>query len=167
MGVDESFRQPGSVPFKWEIRPGVPKVKQPGHHQRSSAITNPPLKLRPPPSSPRPSYIPTPPPPDFRTGSFRSAPRSRSDRWNIGLGRSAPGPDVVSVGCFPAPLMSRKDIKKRIVKLPEPIDILARRSISVRRTRSPFLASPVSSYSSYGSSPRPMKDADWAGFGLF
>ena len=64
------------------------------------------------------------------------------------------------------------DKKKRIVKLPAPmlnldVGILARRSVSVRRTRSPFMASPVSSYSSYESSPQPVKDSDWAGFGLF
>lgn len=165
MAVDESFRQPGAIPFKWEIRPGVPKVQhrhqQPGNHQRSS--TNPPQKLRPPPSSPRSNF---PPLPEFQTGTFRSAPRARSDRWIFDQ------PAVVSVGCFPAPLMSRKDSKKRIVKLPEPmfnsdIEILTRRSFSFRRAPSPFLASPSSSYSSYGSSPRPVRDSDWAGFGLF
>lgn len=27
MNIDDSFKKPGAVPFKWEIRPGVPKVR--------------------------------------------------------------------------------------------------------------------------------------------
>lgn len=160
MGVDESFGQPGAVPFKWEIRPGVPKAPH-RHHQRSS--TNPPQKLRPPPSSPLYSFLS---PPELRTDSFRSAPRSRSDRWIFDR------PEVVSVGCFTGPLMGRKDTKKRLAKLPEPMfnldtGKLPGRSVSARGSRSPFLPSPASSYSSFQSSPRPIKDSDWAGFGLF
>lgn len=49
--VDDSFKRPGTVPFSWEIRPGVPKtrISQPGHnllllqpHKKLS-----PLRLKP------------------------------------------------------------------------------------------------------------------------
>ncbi|RLN42482.1 uncharacterized protein C2845_PM01G25700 [Panicum miliaceum] len=29
MAVDESFKRPGSIPFKWEVQPGIPKQEAP------------------------------------------------------------------------------------------------------------------------------------------
>ncbi|CAN6297117.1 unnamed protein product [Urochloa humidicola] len=29
MAVDESFKRPGSIPFKWEVQPGIPKQEEP------------------------------------------------------------------------------------------------------------------------------------------
>ncbi|KAK9271422.1 hypothetical protein L1049_027012 [Liquidambar formosana] len=189
MTVDDSFKKPGAVPFKWEIRPGVPKVQQPqpqpprpppppppqepsNHHRTSS---NPPQKLRPPPSG---SYFH--PPPELRTRSFRSAPRSRShsrsERWRFDQ-PILDGPISVSPGCFPSsPLLGRKGNKKSMIHKartgPEPdytshLETLARWSTSTHKSLSPFRYSPQSSYSSYQSSPRPVSDAEWAGYGLF
>ena len=28
MALDESFKRPGTVPFKWEVQPGIPKQQQ-------------------------------------------------------------------------------------------------------------------------------------------
>ncbi|TKV90283.1 hypothetical protein SEVIR_9G018500v4 [Setaria viridis] len=28
MAVDESFKRPGSIPFKWEVQPGIPKQEE-------------------------------------------------------------------------------------------------------------------------------------------
>ncbi|XP_020112086.1 proline-rich receptor-like protein kinase PERK7 [Ananas comosus] len=66
--MDESFRRAGSIPFKWEIQPGVPK---------------------PYPSSPSPSPKPpphppklTPPPPSKKTNhSYNPSPPSFSSPW--------------------------------------------------------------------------------------
>ncbi|KAL5218383.1 hypothetical protein ABZP36_019067 [Zizania latifolia] len=32
MAWDESFKRPGSIPFKWELQPGVPKQSYSHHH---------------------------------------------------------------------------------------------------------------------------------------
>ncbi|XP_006652003.1 protein alan shepard-like [Oryza brachyantha] len=41
MALDESFKRPGTIPFKWELQPGVPKQQQqqqpsPRHHGEGS-----------------------------------------------------------------------------------------------------------------------------------
>ncbi|KAF8031216.1 hypothetical protein BT93_D0426 [Corymbia citriodora subsp. variegata] len=206
MAIDESFVKPGAVPFKWEIRPGVPKIQHHRHRQPplppppGPLPEDPPLrhghtslpKLKPPPASPGPQFLS---PLEVRTGSFRSAPRTRSERWRLGppmLGQ----PECVSSGpgCFPAaPLLKRKESKRRTRRTrpePEPetdscsdLETLSRFSVSSRRSLSPFCESPCStsywsvtssprlSFSSYmkahQSSPRSMGDPEWAGFGLF
>ncbi|ESR47494.1 hypothetical protein WN944_008223 [Citrus x changshan-huyou] len=184
MTIDDSCRKPGAVPFKWEIRPGVPKIQQQqplkkltpepplspavefDNHTRSSPA--PLQKLRPPPAA-----LHFFPPVEPRSQSFRSTPRTRSERWRF---EKPLRPDCVSPGCFPAPLLRQKASKKRVL-LPRPesepgyssdLETLARWSVSSRKTLSPFTASPASSsFSSYKSSPRPVVDAEWAGFGLF
>lgn len=185
MKIDDSFKKPGSVPFKWEIRPGVPKLQNPqtpslDHHhfefgsvkqhqrkQKQSPV-NPfpetPRKLKPPPAG---FYFQ--PPMEPRTRSFRSSSRTSSHRFGLsGLAR----PDVVSsVGCFPSPLGKLKNVNKRTGyprSIPEPeyfsdLEISSRWSFSSRKSVSPL----SSSFASYQSSPRPVSDADWAGFGLF
>jgi hypothetical protein len=86
-------------------------------------------------------------------------------------------PECVSAGCFPSPLLRRKQSKRRTAfSIAKPgsepdytsdLDTLSRWSISSRKSLSSFRDSPASSFSSYHSSPRPVSDAEWAGFGLF
>lgn len=204
MEVDDSFKKPGAIPFKWEIKPGVPKLQhhhknQPPpppppplqsrsnnmtqHHCSSSSSptsTGPavaaPQKLKLPPSG---SLLYLRPSPEPRASSFRSAPRTRSDRWRFDQPITfRRGESVSSAGCFFSPLLRRKSSVKRWSSRPradsEPdytseLETLARWSVSSRKSfASPFRDSPSSSsYSSYQSSPRPVSDAEWAGFGLF
>ncbi|KAL0438123.1 UNVERIFIED_CONTAM: hypothetical protein Slati_2295300 [Sesamum latifolium] len=139
--IDDSFKKPGAVPFKWEIRPGVPKLHNPqppskvndDHHfefefrkprhqwkrqaqQNQSpvavSIHNSPFPETPRRLKPPPAGFYFHPPMEPRTRSLRSSPRSHSHRFGLpGLAR----PDVVSsVGCFPTPLAKRKNAKKSI-----------------------------------------------------
>ncbi|KAJ8490721.1 hypothetical protein OPV22_012442 [Ensete ventricosum] len=48
MGIDDSFKRPGSIPFKWEIQPGVPKNRDATMITASPNVVTP--KLTPPPS---------------------------------------------------------------------------------------------------------------------
>ncbi|XP_050212473.1 proline-rich receptor-like protein kinase PERK9 [Mercurialis annua] len=189
MSVDESFKKPGSVPFKWEIRPGVPKT-QLQKQLTPPALPSPslPFNRRHPPSSPSPLPITQPqqklklkpppagfifiPPVEPRTCSFQSAPRSRSERWWFDQPARV-SPECVSHGCLPSPLLKRKGSKRRTrTRPPEPdyvsdLETKARWSLSSRKSLSPFHDSSMSSNSSSQSSPRPVSDAEWAGFGLF
>uniref|UniRef100_A0A9I9CYU3 Uncharacterized protein n=1 Tax=Cucumis melo TaxID=3656 RepID=A0A9I9CYU3_CUCME len=163
MDTDEFYRKPAAVPFKWEIKPGVPR----NHHRpRQSPTHSPPQhhrqKLKPPPAV---SHFPHP------SNSLHSSPRTRSDRW-----RFVRSEQVSSSGCFPSPLPNRKSPKALSRKFPEPdyssdLDTLSRWSVSSRKSISPFRysvsSSSPSSFSSYQSSPRPTSDTEWAGFGLF
>ncbi|KAL2339751.1 hypothetical protein Fmac_007691 [Flemingia macrophylla] len=152
------FKKAGAVPFKWELKPGLP-IEQ---HKPES----PSLRLRPPP--PAPSYVVSPLEP--RTRSFRSTPRVRSERWRFEpplLARA----ESVSTGCFFSPflrrLQRRKAVPKRVVEedYRSELETLGRWSLSSTKSLSPFRASTASS--SVASSPRPISDAEWAGFGLF
>ncbi|KAE8656333.1 ATPase family associated with various cellular activities (AAA) [Hibiscus syriacus] len=175
MAVDDSCRKPGAVPFKWEIRPGVPKLqhqrqkqRQPFINQRSSSSPPPPRptqrKLKPPPAG---SYCNLSPEP--RTHSFRSTPNARSES----LPFNPPAriqPECVSHGCFPAPLLRRTGSKKRTRKLKaEPnyvsdLETQSRWLVSSQRSFSPFYSSPASSILSFRSSPRPVTDVVGLGF---
>ncbi|XP_039041639.1 uncharacterized protein LOC120180374 [Hibiscus syriacus] len=187
MAHDDSCRKPGAVPFKWEIRPGVPKVQQHQQKQRQPppqlsppaspfinqrSLRSPPpgpprRKLKPPPAAS--SYILSPEP---RTHSFRSTPRGRSESFRFNQPTRL-RPECVSPGCFPAPLLRRIGSKKRTQKLKPELDyvseveIRSRWSTSSRRSLSPFYSSPASSFSSIRSSPRLAADVEWAGFGFF
>lgn len=191
MAVDDSFKKPGAVPFKWEIKPGVPKSQQNHLHRKPTTPSSPPsraqtqscdhrrsselnsLKLRPPPAG---YYVL--PPVEPRTRSFRASPRVRSDRWRFEKPLLA-RPESVSTGCFFSPLLrrvaSRKRIQKPVVAEDEresdytsELETLARWSLSSRKSLSPFRDSTTSSSSrSNQSSPRPVRDVEWAGFGLF
>lgn len=192
MTIDDSFKKPGAIPFKWEIRPGVPKLhhqspspqqspsfnlrrsllqhheqqkQQSFNHHRSCPTT--PIKLSPPPSG----FHFRPPPPEPRS---RSTPRGRPDRSIF-----APPDNVGSGSCFPSPLVliRRKGDKKRS-RRPKPesdfepdytsdLETLSRWSGSTRKSVSLFRDSPSSSFSSYRSSPRPVSDDEWAWLGLF
>lgn len=182
MERDDSFRKPGAIPFKWEIRPGVPKNLQHQPHQclisddnnRSYSLPTTPhtRKLTPPPSC-------FTPPPDLRTPSFHSTSWVRSHRNRVNPPLLTHRPNSVSTGCFLSPWFRRKWGKKRSVfkpKLepqPDPdysseLETIARWSMSTRKSRSPLWDSlSSSSFSSQRSSPRPVGDAEWAGFGLF
>lgn len=181
MTDDESFKKPGAVPFKWEIRPGVPKIRtdrqyhRHGKHQElqghgdeeetdSKQSLSPPRKLKPPPSGFQ--FFPREEP---RSRSLRSAPRARSERWRVDLPKLALArrPVFVLPGCFPtSPLFNRKEKSRaahRPRTEPEPIlepdyltdlEMPARRSISTRNSASPFRDSSSSSYLSCQSSPR-------------
>lgn len=160
MAIDDSFRKPGVIPFEWEIKPGVPKVRQEKQVLLSST-----QKLIPPPSC-SPVLSPSEP----RIRSFRSASRTRSERWRFES-------QTVSVGCFPSPLFNwrnsttNKKVTKKMGSEPEAdLEKQSRWSASSRKSLfSPLHNSPssTSSFSSYKSSPRPLNDAEWAGFGLF
>ncbi|KAG5245952.1 hypothetical protein OIU76_001853 [Salix suchowensis] len=188
--IDDSFKKPGSVPFKWEIRPGVPKIQQQLQQKQQKKELLPPTlpspsppfshrRPSPPPQVQKQKLKPPPaksiflPPPEPRAHSFRSVPRSRSERWRFEQPTHVRH-ECVSPGCFPSPLSRRKDSKRRTSTKPasEPdytsdLDTLSRWSISSRKSLSSFRDSPASSFSSYQSSPRPVSDAEWAGFGLF
>lgn len=78
---ESSFKRPGAVPFNWEIRPGIPKTRDPTPDDGYDVPTllQPPKKLSPlqlkqlppsssssPPSSPRPRAVsPFAPPPPY------------------------------------------------------------------------------------------------------
>ncbi|KAG5575312.1 hypothetical protein H5410_055446 [Solanum commersonii] len=178
--ADESFKQAGAIPFKWEIRPGVPKLQhsqQPlikqedpqevAENNRSRPIPETPLK--PPPAADFNFQQPIEEP---RTRSFRSAPRARSDRHVLNL-LTRPAVGVASDWCFPSPLLKRATKKNMKMKKtgpepePEPdylsdLETVSRWSVSSRKSISPFHDSLSSSFSSRESSPRrPVSDADW------
>ncbi|KAK4735336.1 hypothetical protein R3W88_009597 [Solanum pinnatisectum] len=188
--ADESFKQAGVIPFKWEIRPGVPKLQhsQPplikqedpqevAENNRSHPIPETPRRLKPPPAADFNFQQPIEEP---RNRSFRSAPRARSDRHVLNL-LTRPAMGVASDWCFPSPLLKRtteKNTKKKSHKTgpePEPkpnylldLETVSRWSVSSRKSISPFHDSLSSSFSSRESSPRrPVRDADWVGFALF
>lgn len=169
MDVDEFYRQPAAVPFKWEIKPGVPKnhhrLRQFPSHCPQSQHHPPPQKLKPPPSV---SHFRHPP------NSLRSSSRTRSDRWRFPHSNLAEPEQVSAGGCFPSRFPNRKSAQN-VDRKPEPdysseLESLSRWSVSSRKSISPFrysVSSSPSSFSSYQSSPRPTSDSEWAGFGLF
>nr|XP_019703703.1 uncharacterized protein LOC109505454 [Elaeis guineensis] len=110
--MDESFKKSGSIPFKWEIQPGIPKP-YPSH-------TTTPLPL-PPKLRSHTSMLPL------------SLPQS-SNLLSPSASTSRPFP---SQGCFPIPSVKHRDDKKGV----EPIPWLQLRSMSARFTplfSSPF-----------------------------
>ena len=197
MAVDDYFSDAGAVPFKWEIKPGVPKAEdqhpqqQQQKHQKLTPPPSPPSgqppvqscshqsssklplpKLKPPPAE---SYSYLFSPVESRSQSFRSKPRIRADRWRFDRPLVA-GPEIVSTKCFFAPLLRRMP-NKRFIRKPvletdpdytSDLETFARWSSSSRKSLSSLReSSPPSSVSSVQSSPRSLGDAQWAGFGLF
>lgn len=79
-GDQGPFKRPGAVPFNWEIRPGIPKIRT-QHHDDGPILLQPPKKLsslritKPPPSPPlsSPAVSPFAPP-----SSFKLKPRQDS-----------------------------------------------------------------------------------------
>ncbi|XP_008783509.1 uncharacterized protein LOC103702734 [Phoenix dactylifera] len=86
MNIDESFKKPGSIPFKWEIQPGIPKPQ------------------------PSPTTTPLPLPP-----KLRSCPSMLQSQSSNLLSPSAFTPQAFpSQGCFAIPLVKRRDDKKGV-----------------------------------------------------
>ncbi|KAF9599831.1 hypothetical protein IFM89_001777 [Coptis chinensis] len=162
MVIDESFKRSGSIPFKWEVQPGIPKASPNGTSHA------PPLKLRPPPSefyysdSTHQSITPT------RSG------RRLFHRFNSQRSISTTS-SVVSSGCFPSPSVKVKHKvgKKNINKAGSELELgyvsdletLARWSVSTEKSLSPSDESP--SFLSERSPPPPAMNSEWAAFGLF
>ncbi|MBA0661490.1 hypothetical protein Goklo_005779, partial [Gossypium klotzschianum] len=107
-------------------------------------------KLKPPPAG---SYLLLTSEP--QTHSFRSTPRSHSERWRFDRPVQV-HLECVSHGCFPSPLLRRKGSKRRSQKS-EPdyvsdLETLSRWLVSSRKSLSPFYGSPMSSFLSFRSS---------------
>ncbi|CAM8979064.1 unnamed protein product [Rhodiola kirilowii] len=176
------YKQPGSVPFKWEIRPGVPKLN---HNPKPSPPTisttrrvvssSPQPKLKPPPAK-NSSY----PQEDRPIRSFRSDPRTRSalSSPRIHSERRLAGPEVVAPGCFPSPSKrvqsSRRGVESEFGFDFGPgyysdLDTSTRWSVSSRKSKSnysPFHYSSSDSFSSSSWSPTPVSQAEWTALGL-
>ncbi|KAM7266620.1 hypothetical protein ACFE04_004517 [Oxalis oulophora] len=219
MTVDEqevdvyySFNKQVAIPFKWEVKPGVPKQnidqKPLLPPLRFSKKIESPSPSPPPLLTPSTSFInrPSParslsplaprhlhqsqqkvtklkPPPALlaqldqpRGQSFRSNPRSRSERWRSDHSTRIRTDVVVSTGCLIGTWFRKKVNKKSInIRVTESehgynseVETVGRWSVSSRKSMSPF-RSPLSSNSSssYFSSPRTGTETEWAGFGLF
>lgn len=134
--MDDSCRRPGSIPFKWEIKPGTPKPHYVSSMAAAASYASP--KLNPPPcmASPSPSQSPirhlswsryqssAPSSPNSATGTtifYRSASASPSRRRGRqppkagAAGAASPMQHVISVppGCFPVPSLKRVKDQKR------------------------------------------------------
>ncbi|XP_058097452.1 uncharacterized protein LOC131242674 [Magnolia sinica] len=176
MDGDDSFKRPGSVPFKWEIQPGIPKEahQNPISHQK-------PHKLRPPPAGI--SFYP----PDQGSLFIRVPARSKSSERRRPR-KSGPinSPSIVSVGCFPTSSPIRKFEKKTTCR--ETTDrVIGEIDVSNLQTLSRWTSSPRKSLSLFHGSPSPATsfrsppatsfrspplraprdDVEWAAYGLF
>ncbi|KAJ8618781.1 hypothetical protein MRB53_014967 [Persea americana] len=184
MAVDDSFKRPGAVPFKWEIQPGVPKAQPPPPRHNPMSQKTPPPKLSPPKLSPPPSGISFYPPhhstllvriPSSHSKSSerhrRPGSRPNSTRNSMAV--------AVDTGCFPVASPRRKIERKTTYRsenmklldddIHETHDLqtLARWSVSSRKSFSPFNSSSPST--SPFCTPRRVEqeDAEWAAYGLF
>ncbi|CAI9115434.1 OLC1v1016336C1 [Oldenlandia corymbosa var. corymbosa] len=172
MAGDGSFKKQGAIPFKWEIRPGVPKdqAQQPGHvlhreHNKafSGQLATPPGRLQLQPRM------------EARTRSLLSTPRALSDRFSSHKSMLS-GPDIFYPGgCLPSLYKQPNLLNVKPESEPDRnSDLEARSPLSSSSRRkssssSPSRdSSPVFSSTSYRrSSPPAMVDAEWAGVGLF
>ncbi|CAL0315482.1 unnamed protein product [Lupinus luteus] len=150
MGSDDySFKRPGAVPFKWEIKPGVPKPQQ-DHEQHNLSPPSP--KLMPPPSWSHFS------PEDHCSRPASRTPSARFDRSNS-----------LPMSCFLSPSLRRfpsgKMNRKNAVEPNYGLDL--QRSLSVKSLRSLFYdsMSSSSSMSNNQSLNRTVSKGGWAGFG--
>ncbi|KAJ1292781.1 hypothetical protein BS78_01G016800 [Paspalum vaginatum] len=64
MALDESFKRPGTIPFKWEVQPGIPKEEAQAPAAAASSTPAPPGL---PPATPRLA-----PPPAARASALAS-----------------------------------------------------------------------------------------------
>ncbi|KAF5177284.1 hypothetical protein FRX31_033126 [Thalictrum thalictroides] len=153
MGTDESFKRSGSVPFKWEIQPGIPKPAADSSCYTPEAT---PPQLRPPPSGFYFSEFKTQPEPATTTRSH-----SRGRLFNVlNLMQST---SFSSSGCFLPPLVDKKKINKFECCLENDSKSWSQcSSNSTQKSSSPLSPSP-----SQLSSPHSAVDAKWAAFGLF
>ncbi|XP_047335449.1 uncharacterized protein LOC124938973 [Impatiens glandulifera] len=196
MSKDDSFKRPGSIPFKWEIRPGVPKTQlhrydSPSrnlhrslinHHHHQQALLQPTTTTT---TTVDLLSCPNTPPARFETlspvwnRSIKSAPqtpfrrsKSRSVEPNTIVRLQ---PEIVGTGCLSRDYYYKKREKRNQKKRSSDSDcsscdiesVSRLSSESSRRSVSPLSSSEFSSH--WSSSPREIRvrDSDWAGFGLF
>lgn len=124
---DYSFKKQGAIPFKWEIKPGVPKHPQQQqerqqHYEQnrspsSSSSEFPSPKLTPPPSM---SYVFSSVEP-WSTRSFRSTPPVRSGRWQFDRPITARPNSVPPSGCFLSPFLKRLSKWKKVGRNRKPM----------------------------------------------
>ncbi|KAE9595897.1 hypothetical protein Lal_00030844 [Lupinus albus] len=156
MGSDDySFKRPGAVPFKWEIKPGLPKLQhqhqEQDHDQHNLSLPSP--KLTPPPS-----WFNVFSPEDPCSRSIRRTHSARFERSNS-----------LPLSCFLSPSLrpfsSGKMNRKHGVEPNYGSDL--QRSLSSRSLRSLFYDSvpSSSSISNNQSLNRTVSKAGWAGFG--
>ncbi|CAA7047839.1 unnamed protein product [Microthlaspi erraticum] len=74
---DDSFKRPGAVPFNWEIRPGVPKTRNPQPDDPVSTLLQPPKKLHPLRLKPFPPSNQPSPSPSSSSSSVSSISKTR------------------------------------------------------------------------------------------
>eukprot|EP00262_Sarcandra_glabra_P008498 TRINITY_DN22029_c0_g1_i1.p1 TRINITY_DN22029_c0_g1~~TRINITY_DN22029_c0_g1_i1.p1 ORF type:complete len:151 (+),score=3.52 TRINITY_DN22029_c0_g1_i1:53-505(+) len=150
MDIDDYFRRPGTIPFKWEIQPGIPKT--------------PPLS-----PSPKPQLL-SPPPAEMASALMRSqSSRSRSCSPSTSrhfvhhkLERSTKSsPCIVSPGCFPVRSIKRNGEKKKS-------DSESRSRTLTRQVTPIYLVkdSPPSLLATR-SSLQAVDEVEWAAYGLF
>lgn len=161
MRMDESFKRPGSIPFKWEIQPGIPKP-----HTQSTTSSPWKTKLNPTPSrtpplsqspsiftsplgSPKLSPLPyrTPPSPFQSPATVRSASASPSKRRGHRILQSkihsfSHEVAVVSQGCLPVPPIRRKDDKKSMGRGGVEMNFPSRHRSTLTTRSSPSFSSP-------------------------
>ncbi|KAG9457100.1 hypothetical protein H6P81_001608 [Aristolochia fimbriata] len=175
MAVDDSFKRPGSVPFKWEISPGIPKPTSPTPSSASHKLAPPPLASA---FSPPPAFAPL----FLRRGGGGGGNMSHHRTARV-TRRSA---EHSAAGCFPVPPpLNRKTLKAHNQKpqldlgrggtdtddendcadMMADLQTLARWSMSSRKSLSPDSPPLVSSLGK--SLRRAHDDPDWAAYGLF
>ncbi|KAK7275615.1 hypothetical protein RIF29_16735 [Crotalaria pallida] len=164
MGSDDySFKKPGSVPFKWEIKPGVPK---PQHHHHQHHDHDHDQRNFSSPTSPLRSNVFSPE--DLlHSRSFRSTHSVQSDQWRLDRSNSMP------LSYFLSPSLGRmhseKMNRKPAVDEPNYRSDPLRRCLSMRSFLSRFRDSLSKSPSSMLSNQTPnrtvRKRGGWAGFG--
>ncbi|KAJ7965517.1 Extensin-like protein [Quillaja saponaria] len=158
MAVDESFKKPGAVPFKWEVKPGIPKLEEQLSDKLHRSLSQ---TLRPPPASTGSHYYF--PPTMSQSRSLRSKSQIRSDRWRFVLPNKT-RPDPVShnpSGCFISSLLGILLNKKMQRRMPKPdytsdLETPTRWSVSSRKS----VSSSSSSHSSNQLSHRPVNYAE-------
>ncbi|PUZ36158.1 hypothetical protein GQ55_9G016500 [Panicum hallii var. hallii] len=76
MAVDESFKRPGSIPFKWEVQPGIPKQEAPPAGDSGSTTAAPATPRLALPPAARVSALASSPASCRRSSTVSSAPLS-------------------------------------------------------------------------------------------
>ncbi|KAK9110233.1 hypothetical protein Sjap_018293 [Stephania japonica] len=171
--VDDSFTRPGSVPFKWETRPGTPIPRSPP----------PQPKLSPPPHALGRFSPAHPPGPAIFKLPTRPVYPTRSELRLDSTIQLSSSKLTNSLHCLPCTsLLFKTRLKKRkpkpvLLLVPESdtessestvyasdLETLTRWSNSDRKSLVPSLDSPTSPCSL---SPKSAVDAEWASFGLF
>ncbi|KAF8109885.1 hypothetical protein N665_0089s0006 [Sinapis alba] len=92
-GDEGPFKRPGAVPFNWEIRPGIPKIRTQPDDSAGPTLLQPPKKLSPliitklPPSAPAVSPFALPPPSSFKLKPRPDSHSSGPPHWRCSSAR--------------------------------------------------------------------------------